>query len=408
MPRRLLSAALTLLVVLCVACASTPSVRPGGAAGVAERGSVSRAAAGSEPANAPPPVAGTPAPADTNGGAREAGVPAPPEAAAGPETPRAGASPAPERTNGSPSALRIGLVTDVGSVDDNGFHQSAWEGVLRAQRQLGAQVTAIETTDPKDYARHIDQLVRGGSSVVVTVGFALGEATREASTRYPQVRFIGVDQPQGKIAHNLAGLIFEDDKAGYLAGALAGLLTRTNVIGAVLSTDLLPPVVKLGKGFEAGAKAVNPDARVLTAYHPGGLVRGFVDPRWGKATAIQQMQQGADVIFGAGGTTGVGALMGAFDANVLAIGADADQWETVPDARPVLVSSALRQVGPGVFALIGRAVDGTFVGGNVQGEVGLAPFHDAGFRVPDQAAKRIEQIEAGLANGAVRTGVHLP
>ena len=87
-----------------------------------------------------------------------------------------------------------------------------------------------------------------------------------------------------KPADNLAGLIFDEDKAGYLAGALAGLLTKSARSAPVLGTDLVPPVVKFGKGYEAGAKAVKPDIKVLMAYHPGGLARGFTDPEWGKAT----------------------------------------------------------------------------------------------------------------------------
>src|SRR5437763_4019343 len=94
---------------------------------------------------------------------------------------------------------------------------------------------------------------------------------------------------------NLAGLVFEEDKAGYLAGALAGMLTKSNVVGAVFGTDLVPPVVKFGKGYEAGARAAKADVKVMTAYHPGGLTRGFSDPDWGKATTIQMIQQQADV-----------------------------------------------------------------------------------------------------------------
>ncbi len=299
-------------------------------------------------------------------------------------------------------------MTDVGKVDDKSFNQSAWEGVLRAQRELGAEVKFLETTDPKDYAKNIDQFAQDNYDVIVTVGFAIGQATQEAAVKYKNIKFIGVDQFQQAPVENLAGLIFDEDKAGYLAGALAGLLTKTNVVAAVLGTDLVPPVVKFGKGYEAGAKAVKPDIRVIMAYHPGGLARGFSDPDWGKNTTVQMIQQQADVIFGAGGNTGNGALLGALERNVLAIGVDSDQWETLPQVRPVLVSSAMKLITPGVFDLVKAAGDNTFKGGNQVGQVGLAPFHDNASKVPDAAQTRLKEIDAGLKNGTIRTNVTLP
>lgn len=299
-------------------------------------------------------------------------------------------------------------MTDVGKVDDKSFNQSAWEGVLRAQRELGAEVKFLETTDPKDYAKNIDQFAQDNYDVIVTVGFAIGQATQEAAAKYKNVKFIGVDQFQQTATDNLAGLIFDEDKAGYLAGALAGLLTKSNVVAAVLGTDLVPPVVKFGKGYEAGAKAVKPDIRVIMAYHPGGLARGFSDPDWGKNTAVQMIQQQADVIFGAGGNTGNGALLGALERNVLAIGVDSDQWETLPQVRPVLVSSAMKLITPGVYDLIKAVGDSSFRGGNQTGLVGLAPFHDNASKAPDVVKTRLTEIDAGLKNGTIRTGVTLP
>ena len=356
---------------------------------------------------APPAAAPTAAP-------KAASKPAASPAAA---SPAASPSPAaaPPAASPSPAAavakasreLRVGLVTDVGKIDDRSFNQSAWEGVQRAQRELGANVRFIETTDPKDYAKNIDQFAQENYDVVVTVGFAIGQATQEAANRYKNVRFIGVDQFQERPIDNLVGLIFDEDKAGYLAGALAGLMTKTGVIGAALGTDLVPPVVKFGRGYEVGAKAVRPDVRVLIAYHPGGLARGFTDPDWGKATAQQMIQQQADILFGAGGNTGNGALLGALERNVLAIGVDSDQWETLPQVRPVLLSSAMKLITPGVFDLLKAVGDGSFKGGNMTGEVGLAPFHDTESQVPNEVKQRLQQIDRGLKDGSIRTGVTL-
>lgn len=305
----------------------------------------------------------------------------------------------------SPDVFCVGLVTDVGEVDDKSFNQSAWEGVQRARDELGAQIDFIETADAKDYGANIGLFADNGYDVIVTVGFALGEATAQAAAQYPDIYFIGVDQFQAETIPNVAGLIFPEDRAGYLAGALAGMLTESNTIAAVLGTDLVPPVVAFKEGFEAGARAENPDINIISTYHPGGLDVAFTDPEWGATTARQALDQGADVIFGAGGKTGNGALIEvAGDSGKYCIGVDTDQWETVPEAHPCLVSSAMKLIIPGVFGLIQSARDGAFPAGNFVGEVGLAPFHDFDSQIAQEIKDRLAEIDAGLRDGSISTG----
>src|SRR5690606_5694446 len=118
-------------------------------------------------------------------------------------------------------------------------------------------------------------------------GFALGEATLEAAATYPNIYFIGVDQFQGEAVSNVAGLLFPEDRAGFLAGALAAMLSESGTIAAVLGTDLVPPVVAFKEGYEAGALYINPDINLVSTYHPGGLDVAFTDPEWGASTAAQ-------------------------------------------------------------------------------------------------------------------------
>jgi nucleoside-binding protein len=175
--------------------------------------------------------------------------------------------------------FRVGLVTDVGKIDDKSFNQGTWEGVQKAVKELGAEAKYIETQDPNDYMKNIAQFADAGYDVIVTVGFALGEATREAAQKYPNVKFIGVDQFQESTIPNVAGLIFEEDKAGFMAGALAALMSKTGKIGAVLGTDAVPPVWRFGEGYRAGAKYVRPDIEVLVVYHNDvGLDKTFTTP----------------------------------------------------------------------------------------------------------------------------------
>jgi len=326
---------------------------------------------------------------------------------------------APAAESGSEAAapaadIKIGLVTDVGRVNDRSFNQSAWDGVVQAGTALGLTegegFKYIETQDSKDYADNIQQFVEAGFDVVVTVGFALAEATTKAAQENPDIYFIGIDQFQGEALPNLTGLVFNEDQSGFLAGALAAQLNKTGTIAAVLGTDLVPPVVAFGQGYELGAKYINPDITVLTTYHPGEISQAFVDPEWGAATAKQALDQKADVIFGAGGSTGNGALQevaaapGA-GADVFCIGVDTDQWETLPAAHPCLVSSAMKLITPSVIDLINTyAADGTMTSGNYFGGAGLAPFHDFEEKIPQEIKDKLDEIAAGLADGSLTTG----
>jgi basic membrane protein A len=301
--------------------------------------------------------------------------------------------------------LCVGLVTDVGEIDDKSFNQSAWEAVQQAESDLGATVDYIETQDAADYAANIGLFADQNYDIIVTVGFALGEATLAAAETYPDINFIGVDQFQGAEVANVAGLIFPEDQSGFLAGALAAMLSESGTIAAVLGTDLVPPVVAFKEGYENGAEYINPDITVISTYHPGGLDVAFTDPEWGATTARQALDQGADVVFGAGGKTGNGALQETAGVEgAYCIGVDSDQWETVPEAHACLVSSAMKLIVPGVFGLIQNHVDGSFPAGNTVGPVGLAPFHDFDSQVSQEIKDTLAEIDGMLSDGSLSTG----
>lgn len=150
----------------------------------------------------------------------------------------------------------VGLVTDVGKINDKSFNQSAWEGVQRAEAELGAKVQYIETADAKDYAKNIATFADEGYDVIVTVGFNLGEATIAAAATYPNVKFVGVDQFQAEETAGVAGLNFPEDNAGFLVGALAAMMSESGKIGAVCGTDVVPPVWRFGEGYKADRKSV--------------------------------------------------------------------------------------------------------------------------------------------------------
>ena len=316
--------------------------------------------------------------------------------------------------SGEPNCKRddvfcVGLVTDVGKVDDKSFNQSSWEGVQQAGEELDAQIKYIETTDSKDYAKNIGQFGDADYDVIVTVGFNLGEATVAAGQQYPNIKFIGVDQFQapGAEVANVVGLVFPEDHAGFEAGALAAMLTKTGKIGAVLGTDAVPAVWRFGEGYRAGAAYIDPDVEVTTVYHNDvGFDKTFTDPEWGKTTAVSMIDKGVDIVFGAGGKTGNGALQGAAEKGVLAVGVDTDQYYTVPECQEVMLTSAMKLIVPGTFDLLKMAKEGNFpAGGNFMGQAGLAPYHDCSGKVPAEADAKVREIAEALQAGTLQTGV---
>jgi basic membrane protein A and related proteins len=305
----------------------------------------------------------------------------------------------------------VGLVTDIGKISDKSFNQSAWEGVQQAEKELGALVQYIETADEKDYAKNITTFAEENYDVIVTVGFNLGKDTRAAASQYPQIKFIGIDQDQFEgPMENVAGLVFPEDQAGFLVGALAAMMSKTHKIGAVCATDAAPPVWRLGEGYKAGAAhadALNDTStEVFVIYHSDvGFDTTFIDPEWGMTTANKMIEQGADVVFGCGGITGNSGIIAAAQANAYAIGVDTDQYWTLPDAAPLMLSSAMKLITPGVFELIKLATEGAFPSGDYLGNVTYAPYHDQDNEVPTEVKSTMEEINAGLLDGSIETNV---
>ncbi len=313
----------------------------------------------------------------------------------------------------------VGLVTDVGKVNDKSFNQSAWEGVQKAQADGSADlVQFIETSDAKDYAKNIATFGDAGFDVIVTVGFALGEATLAAGKTYPNIKFIGVDQFQAwqysddkaDDSANVTGLGFPEDQAGFLVGALGAMMSKSHKLGAVCGTDVVPPVWRYGEGYKAGAAYADgmnkTTTEVFVVYHSDvGFDKTFTDPEWGAQTAKSMMDQGADAIFGCGGLTGNGAITAAAQAGKYAIGVDADQFLTLPEAAPRMLSSAMKLIVPGVAELVAAAKGGTIAAGNFAGKGGYAPYHDLDKEVPAEVKSAMEKINTGLLDGSIKTGV---
>lgn len=327
-----------------------------------------------------------------SGGAVPASTPVP--ASAKPDA----NGPTPTRVSGAParSGTQIGIV------------RPSWESLRLREQELNAQVRQVTGASGDEYVRAIDQLIRGGANVIITVGADMTQATQDAAERNPNIRFVGVDQYQEQILSNVVGFAFDDDQAGFLAGALAGMMTKSNFVGAVMGPGWLSPMVGFGEGFVLGAEYVNPNVIAFVEYHPGELPEGYADQKWGRDTANQMVADGADVIFAAGGATGQAAIDAARTKNVFSIGAEIDQYDALPNARSVLLTSIIKVISTqSIQALVRGISDGSVKGGNVLGDLAIAAYREAEPKVPKQVRDRLQTIERGLKQGSVKTGFQL-
>lgn len=299
------------------------------------------------------------------------------------------------------TALRIGMVMDIDQrIDDGSFNESVWNG-MQAAAFCGAEIDFVESQDPSDYATNIAEFAEDDYDMIVTVGFALAADTNAAAEAYPEIRFIGVDQFQESVTEGVTGMVFYEQDAGFLAGVLAASVTESGTVAGVYGSDVVPPVVAFKEGYEAGVRYVDDSIDVISTFHPGGVDIAFSDPQWGAATARQALDQGADVVFAAGGATGNGSLIEVATVGEnppYCIGVDTDQWLTVPEAHPCLISSAEKLLDAAMADMALQYVNGTLEDGNYFGLVGLAPFHDFEGIVPVELQEELRMIADLLAS----------
>lgn len=309
------------------------------------------------------------------------------------------------------TAIKAGMVTDVGGLGDKSFNDMSYAGLERAQKELGVEIKALESNEIADYRPNIDQLAGAGYNAIFTVGFLMTDTTTQTAGDYPDVNFAGIDQFYPTAPANAAGLQFKENEAAYLAGVVAGLATKDkaldsrindkNIIGFVGGMDI-PPVEKFEVGFIAGAKSVNPDVEVISLY-----AGSFDDQAKGKELALSEIDKGADVVFAAAGLTGLGSITACQEKGALFIGVDADQYETVPGSGDVMLTSAVKRVDNAVYEIVKQVVDGTFKGGQnitfglAEEGVDIAPYHDFDSKVSQAIKDAVESARQAVLDGSV-------
>ena len=301
----------------------------------------------------------------------------------------------------SGKTFKVGLVTDIGGLNDRGFNHLAYEGVQEAKAKLGIKFNVSLSSSNAEYVPNLTSFARGGYDLVIGVGFTEAQAIDTAAHLFPHTKFAIVDVDQTSEPHkppNLLGLLFREQEVGYLAGYLAGLeekrLPGNDVIGSV-GGQKQPPVDRFIAGYRAGAQAADPGITTLNAYS-----QDFVKQDVCKTIALNQIQAGAGVVFQVAGGCGLGVIKAAADKNVWAIGVDADQ--SYIDPRHVL-TSATKHVDVAVFKAIQSVVNGTFKGGNAvyglkDNGVGLGKINP---RVPKSEVAAVKKVGQEIVSGKI-------
>jgi basic membrane protein A len=283
--------------------------------------------------------------------------------------------------------VRVGIVFDIGGKNDKSFNEAAWRGLQRAEAELGIQGTFIEPTEGADRESALRTLASRKFDLVIGVGFIFGPDLERLARQFPGVKFAGVDYSPSEgfgTLPNLAALRFREQEGSFLVGAVAGLVTRTKVVGFVGGMKI-PLIRKFEAGYEAGVHHVCPTCRVVSAY-AGTEPKAFADPMLGEELAAAQYGQSADIIFHASGKTGDGVFAAARQRNARAIGVDSDQFDAAPCC---VVTSMVKRVDVAVVDAIKDVIAGKFTGG--VHELGLAD-HGVGF-VADERNRALLPID---------------
>jgi basic membrane protein A len=302
--------------------------------------------------------------------------------------------------------IKVGLVTDIGGLNDRSFNHLADVGLTRAESKLGITGKVLTSSSNADYIPNLSTLAQQKYDLIIGVGFLMADAVDTVATKFPDANFAIIDFPNVALKHkpkNVRGLLFKEQEAGYLVGYLSGLVEKgkigvsgaKNTISSV-GGQKIPPVDHYIAGYQAGAKKALPGIKTLNAYS-----QNFVAQDKCKEIALNQIAQGSDIVFQVAGGCGLGALDAAKTKGDWGIGVDADQAYIGPQ----VLTSALKKVDVAVFKTIQQAQDGSFKGGAdstftvANGGIGIGKISS---KVPADVVDQVNKIQQQIASGAIK------
>ena len=290
------------------------------------------------------------------------------------------------------TGFKIGMVTDVGGVNDGSFNQSAWEGLQRAAENFGCEVKYIESKGDADFVPNIESFLDEDYDLIICTGYVMADAVRDAAELNPDQKFAIVDDASNADLDNVTCMMFEQEQASYLVGLAAGYTTESNVVGFVVG-QANETMNSFGYGYCAGVLDANPDATILQ-YN----ANNFGDASGGKTAVNTMVTKGADVVFHAAGGTGIGVIDGCKENKIWAIGVDSDQSPLAPET---ILTSALKRVDNACYDATKKTILGTLEGGVetydlAAGGVDIAPTTD---NLSKDVLEKIEDAKKDIIAG---------
>ena len=290
------------------------------------------------------------------------------------------------------TGFKIGMVTDVGGVNDGSFNQSAWEGLQRAAENFGCEVKYIESKGDADFVPNIESFLDEDYDLIICTGYVMADAVRDAAELNPDQKFAIVDDASNADLDNVTCMMFEQEQASYLVGLAAGYTTESNIVGFVTGAAN-ETMNSFGYGYCAGVLDANPDATILQ-YN----ANNFGDASGGKTAVNTMVTKGADVVFHAAGGTGIGVIDGCKENKIWAIGVDSDQSPLAPET---ILTSALKRVDNACYDATKKTILGTLEGGVetydlAAGGVDIAPTKD---NLSKDVLEKIEDAKKDIIAG---------
>jgi basic membrane protein A len=296
------------------------------------------------------------------------------------------------------SSFKLGVVTDVGGLNDHGFNHLAYEGMLEAEKQLGIKGEVLPSNSSADYVPNLTALAREGYNLVIATGFNFETPLAQVAKEFPNTKFAIIDDTASDVdkgmLKNVEGLTFDSQQAGYLAGYLAGLVSKAKgykQISSVSGEDY-PSVTSYVAGYQQGAAAADPGIKTVNAFSDD-----FADQSKCQTIAQNQISQGAKIVFQVAGGCGLGALQAAKKAGLYGIGVDADQ----SFLGSFILTSAEKKVDTAVLDATKEAMNGSFKGGTdltfdlKNGGVGYGTLNSEGEKYASQLAAVAAKIKSG-------------
>lgn len=289
--------------------------------------------------------------------------------------------------------IKVGMVTDTGGVNDGSFNQSSWAGLQKAEKELGIEVSYLESKTDSDYAANVETFIDEDCDLIIGVGYMLADAIRNAAKANPDQKFAIIDDETNSDLENVACLMFKQEQPSYLVGYVAGLMTETDNVGFVLGMST-GPMNQFGYGYVAGVLDANPNATVQQ-----GNANSFADPAQGKSLTTVMITNGADIVFHAAGGTGLGMIEACKEADIWAIGVDSDQSSLAPDN---MLTSALKRVDTASYEICKAVLDGKFEAGVIRYDLASegVDFVTSDFLTDDVKAA-LEDVKAKILSGEI-------